>query len=173
MCSKSKTALSSRRWHETILKTAPELIRKPLTSEMYFEENWHWEIFRCATKGTLYIELTVWNLSPLFLNLMTQSRGISNIWTKTENLLILLQVSHPKGTQKWTLTKAPRTKDLTPFAEMTAWIRTQIQTLDSSLVLWPNFSFNIENAKFWPILTNLSYFVPFLCTFWCTFYELN
>ena len=28
--------------------------------------------------------------------------------------------------------------------------------------------FSIENAKFWPILTNLGYFVANLRTFWCT-----
>ena len=32
-------------------------------------------------------------------------------------------------------------------------------------------SISIENAKFMPILTNFSYFVANLCTFWCTFYR--
>ena len=31
--------------------------------------------------------------------------------------------------------------------------------------------FSIENAKFWPILTILGYFVANLRTFWCTFYR--
>ena len=31
--------------------------------------------------------------------------------------------------------------------------------------------FCIENAKFWPILTNLGYFIANLCTFRCTFYR--
>ena len=33
--------------------------------------------------------------------------------------------------------------------------------------------FCTENAKFWPLLTNLGYFVASLRTFWCTFTRLN
>ena len=30
---------------------------------------------------------------------------------------------------------------------------------------------SMENAKFWPIFTNLGYFVANLHTFWCTLYR--
>ena len=33
--------------------------------------------------------------------------------------------------------------------------------------------FSTENAKFWPLLANLGYFVASLRTIWCTFTRLN
>ena len=51
------------------------------------------------------------------------------------------------------------------------WYLSQLPQLAVVYFFQTGVLFGIENAKFWPILTNRGYFVANLRTFWCTFYR--
>ena len=57
----------------------------------------------------------------------------------------------------------------TDSSAVVLWPYLILVTTGGGVLFWDCVLFSIENAKFWPVFTNLGYFVANLRTFWCMF----